>query len=521
MEESILTRLKQLFTETDNFLIGSEIVPSRGIVAPESHTRITDFLDALCRDERVNWISVTDNAGGNPKLSPSLLGKQIISNGKSAVIHLTCKDANRNELESLAWMYASEGLNNLLIMSGDYPIAGARGVALPVFDLDSVGLLHLLTDMNMGLHIPGRKPGSIIELEPTDFFLGCTVSPFKISEAEQMMQYQKLKLKVRNGAQFVIPQVGYDIRKFQELLLYMREYNLDLPLIGNIYKLNPVVARMFNKGLIPGCVVSDGLLEKVEQEKSSPDKGKAFFIDLAARQLVTFKGMGYRGGYIGGVEKHEDFNAILEKAAEYKDTNWQELIPDLVLPNKNEFYYYGENNITGLSDSSRKNPVLEKAAKKLYRKHVNPSYRFARIIHSLFFDKYGMFYKPGGRIFRFLEKHKRLGRTAYYLERMTKAAIFDCRECGDCSLADITYLCPQSQCAKNQRNGPCGGSRNDMCEANPDKTCIWVRAYCRRRYFGSTTEALNRKPIIKDCSLIDTSAWSNYYLFKDHFSKPD
>lgn len=516
-----MTELKKLFTKTDNFLIGSEIVPSRGIAIPDTQDKVIDFLEDLCRDERVNWISVTDNAGGNPKLSPSFLGERIIKNGKSTIIHLTCKDYNRNGLESLAWMYASKGLNNLLVMSGDYPITGHRGVSQPVFDTDAVGLLRLLTDMNSGLRSSGKKPGTIIELEPTDFFLGSTVSPFKLSEAEQMMQYQKLKLKVRTGAQFVIPQVGYDIRKFHELLIYMKENHLDLPLIGNIYKLNAGVARIFNKGLIPGCVVSDELLERVEKEKKSPDKGKAFFTDFAAMQLATFKGMGYRAGYICGVEKHKDFNAILEKATEYENTDWQELIPKLLYPNKNEFYYYGQDSSTGLSDKSQKNPVLGKILKKYYRKHVTPNYRFSRIIHPLFFEKSGMFYKTGVRVFRFLEKHERFKRLSYYIERMIKEAIFNCRECGDCSLADITYLCPQSQCAKNQRNGPCGGSRNDMCEVNTYRTCIWVRAYCRQRYFGSSTEILNRKPVIKDNALIDTSSWGNYFLSRDHSSKPD
>ena len=44
--------------------------------------------------------------------------------------------------------------------------------------------------------------------------------------------------------------------------------------------------------------------------------------------------------------------------------------------------------------------------------------------------------------------------------------LFGCRDCGDCSLPDIAYVCPESQCAKNQRNGPCGGTRDGLCEVD-------------------------------------------------------
>ena len=43
---------------------------------------------------------------------------------------------------------------------------------------------------------------------------------------------------------------------------------------------------------------------------------------------------------------------------------------------------------------------------------------------------------------------------------------FQCKDCGDCSLPDIAFLCPESQCAKNQRNGPCGGTREGRCEVD-------------------------------------------------------
>jgi len=66
------------------------------------------------------------------------------------------------------------------------------------------------------------------------------------------------------------------------------------------------------------------------------------------------------------------------------------------------------------------------------------------------------------------------------LEHLTKVMLFDCKDCGDCALIDVAYLCPMSQCPKNQRNGACGGSFEGWCEVYPGKKqCVYVRAYAR------------------------------------------
>ncbi len=513
--------LREKFNNTDKFLIGAELVSNRGPIKPVKGDKISNFIDGLCNDERVDWVSVTDNAGGNPMQAPLTLGKTIQNGGKPAIVHITCKDYNRNGLESLAWMYAAEGLNNLLVLSGDYPVDGYEGIAQPVFDIDSVGLLKQLTDMNKGIKLECKKPGSTFELGKTDFFLGCTVSPFKLTEAEQIMQYQKYHAKANAGAHFAIPQIGYDIRKSQELYEYNIIHNINLPLIGNIYRLTYGVARIFNKGLIPGCIVSDELLAKIDKERKSEDKGKRFYTQLAAMQLAAFKKMGYRGGYVGGVASYTAYSAILDSSEEYEQTSLTDLVKELTFPRSGEFYYFDLDTKTGLSDSKKKNPVLKEKVKKRYRKSVSFGYRFSLFVHALAFSTQSPFFKVGKPLFTFLEKHEKLNRFAYFNERLGKSAIFECKECGDCSLADIAYLCPQSQCVKNQRNGPCGGSLNDRCELiEADKDCIWVRAYNRERYFGKDIpELLNRPPIIKDNALKDTSGWANFFLERDHFAK--
>src|SRR5476649_1535653 len=131
--------LHEKLEQSSRFLIGTELVSVRGGMGERSAVKARTFANQLVECEDIDWISITDNAGGNPQLAPTALGKPILYAGKEVVIHL-----NRNALESEAWLLHSEGFNNILAMTGDYPVAGNGGNAKPVFDIDSVGLISLL-----------------------------------------------------------------------------------------------------------------------------------------------------------------------------------------------------------------------------------------------------------------------------------------------------------------------------------------------------------------------------------------
>ena len=54
-----------------------------------------------------------------------------------------------------------------------------------------------------------------------------------------------------------------------------------------------------------------------------------------------------------------------------------------------------------------------------------------------------------------------------------------CGGCGDCVLAFTGGLCPIARCAKSLLNGPCGGSKDGMCEIGKDTECVWQLIYDR------------------------------------------
>ena len=71
---------------------------------------------------------------------------------------------------------------------------------------------------------------------------------------------------------------------------------------------------------------------------------------------------------------------------------------------------------------------------------------------------------------------------------------------------------------KNQRNGPCGGTRQGLCEIG-EKECIWARAYERLKAYGKEETMLDGPAVLKDGSLQGTSAWANTFLGRDHHAR--
>ena len=114
-----------------------------------------------------------------------------------------------------------------------------------------------------------------------------------------------------------------------------------------------------------------------------------------------------------------------------------------------------------------------------------------------------------------------IARKAFHtLEYWIKTALYGCKDCGDCALYDVAYLCPVSQCPKDQRNAPCGGSYYGWCEVYPgEKQCIWVRVYQRLKSQGK--EDTIGEHIVPPCNwdLWQTSSWVNYFLGRDHLAK--
>lgn len=484
--------------DPEKFVVTLELVPHRESFGKSTDTLIGIAQDAFA-DGRVAAVSLTDNPGGNPSLSPDVLGHEIFRQGLDVIVHFTCRDMNRMGMESRALQLARLGIKNVLALTGDYSGKGIGGQGAPVFDLDSVTLTAMFQTINEKLAQAG---------DPEGFFTGCAVSPFKISEAECRGQYCKLDKKIAAGAAFVITQLGYDIQKFQALIQYLKEKNAAIPALASVYLLSPRSARAMNRGRVPGAYVSDSLFESVISEWETPRKGLAAAVERAARLGVIIKGLGYRGMHIGGI--HRSFKtvaAILDRMEEIEDS-WQSLLEETDGDDRRPWCWYDK------TAAPVEKPSMPRRARQMVSDNI--PYRLLDSAHALFFNKTSKAAPSCRRLAKWLDQNKKARLFKYLLEDPVKVLFLSCQGCGDCAIQHLAYLCPESGCPKHMRNGPCGGSRNDGCEVYPERTCVWVRAYERLQHAGLTETFLKETAPPRMWELNKTSSWINFYLEKDH-----
>jgi len=504
-------RFKEALLGKKEFIYTLELVPGRGSRG-KTQDDVLRIAERAAKSRFVHAVSITDNPGGHPALSPDVIGLEISRLGIDPIIHFTCKDKNRNQIESILYSLDRNGLSNLLVMTGDFPLYGFEGKAKPVFDLDSVQLLYLISRMNQGLDIDGKAPGGGVQLPPTHFLKGCNVSPFKKYEPEVTAQYYRLHKKMRMGADFVITQLGYDARKFDELLRYVRQReSIRIPILGNVYILNLAVARIMNRGGVPGCVVTDELLHIYEEEAGTPDKGKAASLKRAAKLIAILKGIGYDGVHIGGPNlSFEDVEWVIEKSKEFL-RNWEEWVREFSFPQKDGFYLFEKDQKTGLN--------TDLLASKRSRPVKDLGYGIMRLFHRLAFTPEAPLYNPARWFFKKIDGTGLEGPVTEF-EYWIKFISSRCRRCGDCTLLEVAFLCPQSQCPKYLFNGQCGGSIEGWCEVFPGKKrCIYFRALNRLKSYGEEDSLKEGYTPPRNWELDQTSSWSNYFLARDHHGR--
>lgn len=497
------------------FIYTCEFVPGRGMTGPALDSIIKFARECKTITPSIHAISLTDNPSGNPAISPDVIAAEVLKEGVDVLVHFSCRDINRNAMESRAMALARNNLHNLLVVTGDYSAGGYGGKASPVFDLDSVQAVRYLSEMSSGLPVPGKVKGTMDKMPGANFILAAAVSPFKTTEAEFMNQLFKLEKKVAAGANLIITQLGYNMRKSLEVKRYMDVRNVKVPLIGNVYVLSAAAGRAMKRGDIPGCVVTDELLKILEEDATAPDKGKLKRLERAAKMVAVFKGLGFAGVHIGGFGlKTDDFKFIIEQSVKLAP-NWADYYNELNFGAKNEFYAFPAPSARGEYQPDKDpTPALAGGSGSF-------GYTIMDIFHKMMFTKSSVLYKLGVWYYKLIGEKGILYSLSHFNEHVVKGILLGCRDCGDCAIAEMAYCCPMSKCAKMQRNGPCGGSVDGTCEVYPgERPCVWSIVYERMKGAGKLEEIRDRYVLPRKCELAFTSGWANFYLEKDHTAAP-
>jgi 5-methyltetrahydrofolate corrinoid/iron sulfur protein methyltransferase len=444
-------------------------------------------------------VTLPQSPGGTVNFEPAFVFSKLTAegllDGLDCIPHLSCKDHNLNAIVGTLAGFKQSGIESILALTGDKPASTQR-----VFDLDSIGLLRLIQDMNNEAYIKAR-PGELDKVH--QFFAGAAVSPFKYTEASQMQQYYKMEKKIECGAKFLITQLGWDWRKSEELFRYLKDNRIDIPVIGDVYVLSTTTAapRLMHENKLTGCFVSDDLLIKLHSENFNAS------VERAAQQVAMYKSMGAAGVDIGGIHDFNKFAAILKRANEIGD-NWEQFKDNLSWPAKNGFYLYKDEGTQTILTKSRKT-FAHKFFNFFHRAILDSKYRgfhvFRQVMAVLGTEK------GKGAVYKFFNAN----------EGAFKYIVFDCEGCGDCYLPENFGLCTIGGCEKGLDNPPCGDATPDgKCGNNLERVCIgeliYQRAAAEKGGLAKLREIIN-KP--RKRALEGTSSILNYLFGRDHTMK--
>ncbi len=282
--------------DSGKFLITAEVGPIKGTE--------TDGLleDAELIKGKVDAINVTDLQSSVMRLGSMAVCHLLKDRGIDPIFQLTCRDRNRLALQSdllSAWVL---GVRNVLALTGDHPTLGDHPDAMPVFDLDSVGLLRAISRLNEGFDLAGNQLKGAPALFP-----GAVVNPGADTEAALEMQIIKMERKIEAGARFFQTQGIFDLDLFERFM--KRIEGLKIPVLGGVILLKSAgMARFMNKN-VAGIFVPEPLIKEMEETK---DKVKTS-VKIAAELIKGMKHL-CQGVHIMAIGWEKRVPMVLEEA---------------------------------------------------------------------------------------------------------------------------------------------------------------------------------------------------------------
>lgn len=261
-------KLTELFAD-GRFVITSEAGPPKGV-------DITKMLEevGLLRD-RVDAFNVTDQQSSVMRLGSLAVSHLLKKGGAEPIFQLTCRDRNRIALQSDLLSAYVLGIENVLCLTGDYVSLGDHPAAKPVFDLDSVSLIHAVKTLCEGHDLAGKE----LSGKP-DFCIGAVVSPGADPLEPQII---KMENKIEAGAQFFQTQAVYDLDQFSQ---FMKEVeHLKVPVLGGIILLKSAGMARFMNSNVAGVYVPDDLIDEMDEATDRVEKS----VEIGARLIKGMK----------------------------------------------------------------------------------------------------------------------------------------------------------------------------------------------------------------------------------------
>src|SRR5512145_396213 len=254
----------QTVLKAGKFAVTAEAGPPRGAkpeVVREKAKILKGYIDAC---------NVTDNQTSVVRMCSLAACKILREEGIDAVMQLVCRDRNRIAAQSDILGAASLGISNLLCLSGDHQTFGDHPQAKNVFDVDSIQLLQIATQMRDAAKFSGGKDVD----GPPEVFVGAAANPF----ADPFkIQVPRLAKKVAAGAQFIQTQCIFNMDKFKEFMEGVRDRGLHEKtyILAGITPIKSLPMLEYMAAKVAGMDVPAALIERFKgvEKKSQKKEG--------------------------------------------------------------------------------------------------------------------------------------------------------------------------------------------------------------------------------------------------------
>ena len=261
-------RITELF-DNGEFVVTAEVGPPKGIDASHVVAEAKEFLSGITA------VNVTDNQSSVMRMGSLPACVMLKNAGLTPILQLTCRDRNRIALQSELLGAAALGIENILCLTGDHTKMGDHKGAKPVFDLDSVSLLHTVCQLEKGVDLGGNP----LVGEAPKFAKGAVVSPCSDSVDAQLA---KMERKVMAGAEYFQTQAVFDSEKFISFMEKAKQFGKPVQL-GVIIPKSAGMAKFMNKN-VAGVHVPQWMIDELAADK---EKAKAGItgVELAAKVI--------------------------------------------------------------------------------------------------------------------------------------------------------------------------------------------------------------------------------------------
>jgi methionine synthase / methylenetetrahydrofolate reductase(NADPH) len=256
--------------QAKQFVVSVEIDPPKGI----STERILEQVARVMASGKVDSVDINSGTLARVGMDALVLAGALEAHGYETVPHLTSRDANIIGLQAMllgAW--AVGGVRNVLAITGDPPSLGDHPETSGVYEVDSIGLVKILSRLNQGTDWAGKSLGGA-----TNFTIGVAVNP--VAEDLQT-EIRRFREKIAAGAHFAMTQPIFDPAHWHAFLKVLGG-ECPVPVLVGVWPLNSYKQALRLNNEVPGIVIPEPILKELEQAGTGArDRGFA----LAKRML--------------------------------------------------------------------------------------------------------------------------------------------------------------------------------------------------------------------------------------------